>query len=75
MQRCNLHLTYLGQDIFVELALRTSKVSYKLFGIDKPIDLEETSPVVIGTLTSEESSTLDLLLKQKTPHHARNDKH
>ena len=63
MQRCNVHLTYLGNDIFIELALRTTTVSYKVFGIDQPLDLVETGPAVIRTLTSAESSTLDMLLK------------
>ena len=62
MQRCNVHLAYLGNDIFIELALRTATVSYKVFGIDQPLDLVETAPAVIGTLTSAESSTLDMLL-------------
>ena len=67
MQRCNVHLAYLGQANFIELTLRTSKVSYKFFGIDNPVDLMETVPAVIGTLTSEESSTLDMLLNEN-PH-------
>ena len=67
MQRCNVHLAYLGQNYFIELMLRTSKVSYKFFGIDNPVDLVETVPAVIGTLNSEESSNLDMLLN-KNPH-------
>ena len=63
MQRCNVHLAYLGKDIFIELVLRTATVSYKVFGIDQPLDLVETAPAVIGTLTSAESSTLDMLMK------------
>ena len=64
MQRCNIHLLYLGQGIFVEHKLRTALVSYKLFGIDQPGKLEEKDPVVIGTLTCEENETLDMLLEQ-----------
>ena len=41
MQRCNIHLAYLGQGIFVKLTLRTTLVSYKLFGVDNPVELEE----------------------------------
>ena len=63
MQWCNVHLAYLGNDIFIELALRTATVSYKVFGIDQPLDLVESAPAIIGTLTSAESSTLDMLLK------------
>ena len=31
MQRCNIHLAYLGQNNFIQLMLRTTKVSYKFF--------------------------------------------
>ena len=68
MQWCNVHLAYLGNDTFIELALRTATVSYKVFGIDQPLDLIESAPAIIGTLTSVESSTLDMLLKLKNPH-------
>ena len=44
--------------------MRTALVSYKLFSIDQPVELEEKDPVVIGTLTSEENETLDILLEQ-----------
>ena len=44
--------------------MRTARVSYKLFGIDQPVELEEKDPVAIGTLTSEENETLDILLEQ-----------
>ena len=64
IQRCNIYLSYLGQGIFAEHRLRTTLVSYKLFGIDQPIELEEKDPVVIGTLTCEENETLDMLLEQ-----------
>ena len=63
MQRCNMHLAYLGNNTFIELVLRTASVSYKIFGIDQPLALTESAPVVIGTLSSAESSTLDMLLK------------
>ena len=63
MQRCNVHLVYLGNNTYIELVLRTASVSYNIFGIDQPLDLIESAPVVIGTLTSAETSTLDMLLK------------
>ena len=63
VQRCNIHLSYLGQGVFAEHTLRTSKVSYKFFGIDQPIELNETDLVIIGTLTSDENDTLDKLLE------------
>lgn len=64
MQRWSIHLLYLGQGIFVEHKLRIALVSYKLFGIDQHVELEEKDPVVIGTLTCEENETLDMLLEQ-----------
>ena len=67
MQRCNIHLAYFGQGTFIKLKLRTTLVSYKLFGVDQPVEIEEKRPVVIGTLTCEEDVTLDILLDQ-TPH-------
>ena len=63
MQRCNLHLAYLGNNTYIELVLRTASVSYNIFGIDQPLDLTESAPVVIGTLSCAETSTLDMLLK------------
>ena len=39
-------------------------MSYKLFGVDNPIELEETTPAKTGMLTSAEISTLDLMLKE-----------
>ena len=63
MQRCNVHLVYLGNNTYIELVLRTASVSYNIFGMDQPLDLIESAPVVIGTLTSAETSTLDMLLK------------
>ena len=67
MQRCNIHLAYFGQGTFIELKLRTTMVNYKLFGVDQLVQIEEKSPVVIGTLTCEEDITLDILLDQ-SPH-------
>ena len=64
MPRCNIHLSYLGQGTYVELTLRTALVSYKIFSVDHPVELEEKTPVVIGTLTCEEDVTLDVLLKE-----------
>ena len=67
VQRCNIHLSNLGQGVFAEHLMRTTRVSYKLFSIDQPVELEEKNPVVIGTLTSEENETLDILLEQSHP--------
>ena len=65
MQRCNLHLAYLGNNTYIELVLRTASVSYNIFGIDQRLDLTESAPVVIGTLSCAETSTLDMLLKRE----------
>lgn len=42
IQRCNVHLSYLERGIFVEHVLRMTKVSYRFFGVDQPIEMEET---------------------------------
>ena len=63
VQCCNVHLSYLGNGIFVEHELCTVKATYKIFGIDQPIEIEETKQVVIGTLTSTENETLDKLME------------
>ena len=56
-------MSYLGNGIFVEHELPTIKATYKIFGIDQPIEIDETEQVVIGTLTSTENETLDKLLE------------
>ena len=63
VQHCNVHLSYLGNGIFVEHKLYTIKATYKIFGIDQPIEIDETEQVVIGTLTSTENETLDKLME------------
>ena len=64
IQQCSIHLSYLGQGSFAEHTIRTALVSYKLFSIDQPVEIEEKDPVVIGTLTCEENETMDMLLDQ-----------
>ena len=64
MQRCNIHLAYVSQRTFIKLESRTTKVKYQLFGVDQPVQIEEKSPVIIGTLTCEEDITLYILLDQ-----------
>ena len=67
MQRCNIHLAYMGQNNFIQLTLRTTKVSYKLFGIDNPLEIMEPFSAVTGALTSDEHSTLDMIMEE-APH-------
>ena len=64
MQRCNIHLSYMGRNNFIQLILRTTKVSYKFFGIDNPIELMQSVTTDSGTLTSEEMSTLDMIMDE-----------
>ena len=63
VQCCNIHLSYLGNGIFAEHELHTVKATYKIFGLDQPIEIDETEQVVIGTLTSAENETLDKLME------------
>ena len=46
--------------------MRTELVSYNIFGVDKPLQMEvETKPVTVGTLTSDEDRTLNTLLQTR----------
>ena len=56
-------MSYLGRGIFVEHVLRMEIVSYKIFGVDQPLQMEKTKLVIIGTLTSDEDHTLNILLE------------
>ena len=52
IQRCNLHLDYLGNGIYVEFVPRRELVSFQIFGVSDPIDVDmDSKPVAIGTLT------------------------
>ena len=64
IQRCNVHLSYLGRGIFIEHVLRLN-TSYEIFGISDPIDMPSTS-TVIGELSIEESKALKALLSLGT---------
>ena len=50
MQRCNIHLAYMGQNTYIQLTLRTTTVQYKFFGIDDPVVLTESETVSAGNL-------------------------
>ena len=63
IQCCNVHLSYLGNGIYAEHKLRTVRATYEIFGLDQPIEIDETDPVVIGTLTSTENETMDKLME------------
>ena len=62
IQCCNVHLSYIGSGIFIEHTLRLT-TSYEIFGISEPIEmLTESTLIVIGELTSDESDALKALL-------------
>ena len=64
LQKCNLHLAYLGCGNYVQLLLRTVTYEYEIFGISSPsnIDIIDTKPQIIGILTVDEESTLSQLM-------------
>ena len=62
MQRCNIHLTYMGQNNYIQLTLHTTTVQYKFFGIDDPVELTKSETVASRNLTKEELLTLDMLM-------------
>ena len=52
----------MGQNNFIQLTLRTTKVKYEFFGIDDPVELMESDTVSSGNLTKEELLTLDMIM-------------
>ena len=63
IQRCNLHLGYLGNGIYVELVPQTEIVSFQIFGVPELVDINmDAKPVAIGTLSLDEQETLNKLL-------------
>ena len=64
IQRCNLHLNYLGKDTYVQHEIHTETVAYDVFCLPEPLKLDvQTETVTIGTCTADESETLDKLLR------------
>ena len=63
LQKCNLHIAYLGCGNYAQLLLRTVTYEYEIFGIISPlnIDIIDTKPQIIGSLTVDEESTLSQL--------------
>ena len=59
MERCEIHLAYLDQGLYVSLHAHKLKMRTVT---DQSLDMD-VKPVVIGELTSNESSTLDKLIK------------
>ena len=64
IQRCNVHLSYLGRGIFVDHVLRLD-TSFEIFGVSDPVNMLSTS-TVLGELSMEESDVLHALLSLGT---------
>ena len=62
-QRCNLHLSYMGNDTYTQHEICTQTVAYDVFGLPEPLTVDlQVSTKIIGTCTSEETETLNQLL-------------
>ena len=64
LQKCNLHLSYLGCGNYAQLLLRTVPGEYEIFGVSSPlnVDVVDTKLLIIGRLSADEESTLSQLL-------------
>ena len=63
IQHCNLHLRYIGCGICVELIPRRELVAFQIFGLLEPIEVDlDSKPVAIGSLSANETETLQKLL-------------
>ena len=63
-QCCNLHLSYMGNDTYAQHKIRTQTVAYDIFGLPEPLTVDlQVSTKKIGTCTSEETETLNRLLR------------
>ena len=64
LQKCNLHLAYLGCGNYAQLLLRTVTYEYEIFGVSSPlnVDVVDMKPLIIGSLTADEELTLSQLL-------------
>ena len=64
LQKCNLHLAYLGCSNYAQLLLRSVTYEYEIFGISSPlnIDVGDMKPQIISSLTADEESTLSQLM-------------
>ena len=63
-QRCSLHLSYMGNDTYAQHEIHTQTVAYDIFGLPEPLTVDlQVSTDKIGTCTSEETETLNRLLR------------
>ena len=70
IQRCNLHLSYLGNGSYTQHEICTETVACEIFGLTEPIEVNvESQPIEIGTCTAEDLETLDKLLRLGTKSH------
>ena len=55
VQRCNLHLLYLGSSVYAELEACTEIIQYKIFGVTEPLPIElNVNKPAVGTLSPSE---------------------
>ena len=67
MQQCNMHISYVGNGIFIEHQLRTT-ITYKIFGLNETVKvLSDSSTILLGELTHDESEALKAMLLMGTP--------
>ena len=64
IQRCNVHLSYLGRGISIEHVSRLN-TSFEIFGVSEPVDMPSTS-AIIGELSIKESEAVKTLLSLGT---------
>ena len=62
MQRCNVHLAYMGYNNFIQLSPHTTIVKYKFFGMEDLVLLTELETVTDGNLSKEELLTIDMIM-------------
>ena len=69
IQRCNLHLLYLGFGVYAELKARTQVIQYEIFGVPEllPVEVNVNEPAV-GTLSVNETDTLQNLIGNGITH-------
>ena len=68
VQRCNLHLVYIGSNAYAELTACTEIVQYEIFGIAEPLLVEmNMSEQSASSLSASELESLKMLVDIDTP--------
>ena len=58
VKRCNLHLSYIGNGMFMQHEFKMESVYYGIFGVSDPIQVDvETTTHTVGELTADESNS------------------